>query len=159
MDISNNQFNNSEDLSTQDNIQGSIQLFISEEVFEETSLLDDIFIYPSLDSMVVLIDKTYFGSKENQLTKNLLKSFFIVMSERETKPSTFIFISEGVKLTCGDSEILNFLKSLEEEGVSIMVCGESLNFLEIREKLAIGYISNMYDIAEVLMKTSKLISL
>ena len=52
---------------------------------------------------------------------------------------------------------LKDLKTLEAEGVEIYTCGTCLNFYDITDKLAVGSITNMYDIVEMMEKAGKVI--
>ena len=45
-----------------------------------------------------------------------------------------------------------FLKNLAAQGVEVISCGTCLNFYQLSEKLAVGEVSNMYDIVEHLRK-------
>ena len=49
------------------------------------------------------------------------------------------------------------LKKLKELGVEILTCGTCLNHYGLSEKLAVGSVTNMYRIAEVLSKAGKVI--
>ena len=88
-----------------------------------------------------------------------MKSFIYVMAERETKPSDIILMNKGVLLAVEGSPTLSAFRELERNGVSILCCGASLNGLKVRDHLGHGYISNMYDILEVLMRAKKVITL
>ena len=68
-----------------------------------------------------------------------------------------IFYNTGVKLTVQGSEVLEDLKQLESEGVQLLVCGTCLNYFEIKDKLAAGTVSNMYDIVETMSNAGRLI--
>jgi intracellular sulfur oxidation DsrE/DsrF family protein len=125
----------------------------------EFSFFEDVFRSNPLESCTVIIKKCYFGNEDNELTRNLLKSFFLIMADREVKPCTFIFMSDGINLVCEESKIINSLEKISEEGVSIMVCGESINYYNKKEKMKIGFISNMCDICEILLKSVKIINL
>jgi TusA-related sulfurtransferase len=65
----------------------------------------------------------------------------------------------GVKLACEGSPVLDDLCALEAAGVDILACGTCLNYFELQEKLAVGRVSNMYDIAEVMLNASKVVNL
>jgi hypothetical protein len=43
--------------------------------------------------------------------------------------------------------------------VRILVCGTCLGFFEIRDKLAVGQISNMYDITETMLGAGKIVQI
>ena len=66
---------------------------------------------------------------------------------------------DGVKLATEDSPVLGELRQLESQGIGILACGTCLSRLELTNKVAVGQISNMYTIADALLKASKVISL
>ena len=63
----------------------------------------------------------------------------------------------GAYLTCEDADTLENLKLLESEGVTILTCGTCLDFYGLKEKLAVGGATNMYDIVERMEKAQKII--
>lgn len=103
-----------------------------------------------LKDMTIGISSDTMGSGDKTLGKILMKSFIYTVSETEPYPSTIVFYNTGVKLTIEDSEVLDDLIALEKEGVEIISCGTCLDFLEVKDKLAIGSVSNMYTIYEKL---------
>jgi len=70
-----------------------------------------------------------------------------------------IFINAGVKLTVDGSPVLEDLQALEPRGVNILACGTCLGHFELKEKVAIGEISNMYTIVETLLGAGKVVAL
>jgi intracellular sulfur oxidation DsrE/DsrF family protein len=69
-----------------------------------------------------------------------------------------IFYNTGVKLTLQGSEVLDDLKELAAAGVEILVCGTCLNYFEIKDRMGVGVVSNMYDIAGTMSKASRLLT-
>ena len=63
----------------------------------------------------------------------------------------------GAKLTVEDSPALEDLKSLAEQGVEIMTCGTCLDYYGIKDKLAVGSVTNMYSIVETMQKAGRII--
>ena len=55
------------------------------------------------------------------------------------------------------SESLEDLKVLEEQGVEIMTCGTCLDYYGIKDRLAIGGVTNMYSIVETLQNAMSVI--
>ena len=55
------------------------------------------------------------------------------------------------------SESLEDLKALEEQGVEIMTCGTCLDYYGIKDRLAIGGVTNMYSIVETLQNAMSVI--
>jgi intracellular sulfur oxidation DsrE/DsrF family protein len=68
-----------------------------------------------------------------------------------------IFYNTGVKLAIQGSEVLDDLKELASAGVEMLVCGTCLNYFEIKDKLAAGTVSNMYDIAGIMSRAGRLL--
>lgn len=111
-----------------------------EEVKEDRKLKD----------MTIGIASDTMGSGDDTLGKILMKSFIYTVSETEPYPSTIVFYNGGVRLTVEGSEVIDDLIALEKKGVEIISCGTCLDFLELKEKLKVGSISNMYTIYEKL---------
>ena len=97
---------------------------------------------------VVVVGADHMGEGEGELGKNLLKAFLYALSQQETLPRTLLFYNGGASLTCQGSLSLEDLKSMAERGVEILTCGTCLNFYGLTEKLAVGGVTNMYDIVE-----------
>ena len=97
---------------------------------------------------VVVVATDHMGEGEGELGKNLLKAFLYALSQQETLPDTILCYNGGVKLTCEGSESLEDLKGMAARGVEIMSCGTCLNFYDLKEKLAVGEVTNMYVIVE-----------
>lgn len=97
---------------------------------------------------VVVVGADHMGEGEGELGKNLLKAFLYALSQQETLPRTILFYNGGAFLTCQGSLSLEDLKSMAERGVEILTCGTCLNFYGLTDKLAVGGVTNMYDIVE-----------
>lgn len=108
-------------------------------------------IKQSKKGYVIGTDKMGKGSED--LGKILMKSFLYTLSETKPYPSFLIFLNSGVKLTTAGSESLDDLKKMEEAGVKIVSCGTCLDFFEIKSKLEVGKVSNMYDIVETIAES------
>lgn len=95
------------------------------------------------------------GSGSEKLGKTLMKGFIYTITETKPYPSFMIFLNGGVKLTTEGSDSIEDLRKLEEAGVKIVSCGTCLDFFEIKTKLSVGNISNMYDIVEIITNSDK----
>lgn len=109
------------------------------------------------EKVVVYINSNLMGIGEKALGATLMKSFLHVLSDMERIPSTIIFINSGVWLTTEGSPVLEDLQNLSKKGVAILSCGTCLDFYKLKEKLRVGVISNMYDIAKNLFEADRLI--
>ena len=109
------------------------------------------------DKVVVYINSNLLGVGEEALGTILMRSFLKTLLDLKPIPSKLIFINSGVRLTSEGSEVLETLKALFEKGVEILSCGTCLDFYGLKEKLKVGVISNMYDIAQSLLEADRLI--
>lgn len=109
------------------------------------------------DETVVCITSDVMGHGDDELGKNLLKSFLYALTESETVPRKIIFYNGGVKMSTEGSPCIDDLKKLEAKGTEILSCGACLNHFGLTEKLLVGEVSNMYVILESMVAASKLI--
>lgn len=100
-----------------------------------------------------VIGSDKLGKGDDNLGRILMKSFLYTVSEKKPYPDFMIFLNSGVKLTIEGSESLDELKKLEEGNVKIVSCGTCLDFFEIKSKLAVGSVSNMYDIVDLISES------
>jgi selenium metabolism protein YedF len=101
-----------------------------------------------LKHFTILISSNTLGSGDDKLGTALMKSYLFALSESTSLPTDMLFINGGVKLTVEDSECLESINKLQDKGVNIASCGTCLDFYSLKEKLAIGEITNMYTIVD-----------
>lgn len=111
---------------------------------------------PSKGKDTIAISNNVMGSGSEELGKILMKSFIYTVRETKPYPHSILFYNKGVLLTTEGSELLEDLKFLEEQGVEIMSCGTCLDYYEIKDKLEVGFVSNMYDIYETMRNANTL---
>ncbi|MCD8121032.1 MAG: sulfurtransferase-like selenium metabolism protein YedF [Clostridiales bacterium] len=124
-----------------------------EECGEQTSCMPD----GRRKDTVVVISSDRMGEGDDELGKVLMKGFIYALTEQEQLPQTMLFYNGGAKLTCEESPTLEDLKSLEAQGVEILICGTCLNYYGLTERLQVGSVSNMYAIAEKLTQAGHII--
>ncbi|MEJ8555343.1 sulfurtransferase-like selenium metabolism protein YedF [Tepidibacter sp. Z1-5] len=111
------------------------------------------------DSTVVFISSNVMGRGSDELGEILINGFIYTLSQTTPYPKSIIFVNSAVKLTTQNENTIDNLKLLEEEGVEILSCGTCLDYLNLKNMLKVGQISNMYDIVERLRKSSNTISI
>lgn len=107
--------------------------------------------------LVVVIPSDQMGEPETELGTILLKGFLFALSKQEVLPETIIFYNGGARLTTEDSDSLEDLKLMEKQGVEILTCGTCLKFLGLEDRLKVGSVSNMYEIAEKLTAAGRVL--
>lgn len=106
---------------------------------------------------IVVLKSDCMGQGDDDLGRMLVKGYLNTLRELENKPTTIILYNSGVLLANQDSGSETALKALAEDGVDVIVCGACVDFFAIKETLAAGRISNMYEIAEKIAHTGHVI--
>lgn len=98
--------------------------------------------------MTIVFGSDKMGEGSDELGKILMKGYIYTLTESIPYPSTLLFLNSGVKLTTEGSEVIDDLKKLEEQGVEILSCGTCLDYYNLKDKLKVGEVTNMYTIVE-----------
>ena len=98
--------------------------------------------------MVVVLSANVMGTGDEKLGKALMKAFVFAVTKQDYLPETILCYNTGAYLTCEGADTLEDMKILEAEGVNILTCGTCLDFYGIKDKLAVGSVTNMYEIVE-----------
>lgn len=106
---------------------------------------------------VVAVSAATMGEGDERLGTTLLKGFLYALTEQETWPDTVLFYNGGAHLTTTGSDSIEDLRRLEDAGVEILTCGTCLNHYGLADDLAVGGVTNMYTIAELLMSADVVI--
>lgn len=106
---------------------------------------------------IVVLKSDCMGHGDDDLGRMLVKGYLNTLRELENKPTTIILYNSGVLLANQDSGSETALKALAKDGVDVIVCGACVDFFAIKETLAAGRISNMYEIAEKIANTGHVI--
>ena len=109
------------------------------------------------DNTVVVVSSDRMGSGNDELGKVLIKGFIFAVTQLDTLPKTMLFYNGGATLTTEDSDSLEDLKSLEAQVVEIMTCGTCLDYYGLKDKLAVGTVTNMYSIVETMAKAGRIV--
>lgn len=107
------------------------------------------------DDYIVVVDTNVMGRGSDELGKNLLKGFIYSLTEQDVLPEKVIFYNGGVQLVVEESDSLEDLAGLAEQGVEIYACGACLNFYDLTP--AVGEITNMYRIVEMLRQAPRIV--
>ena len=107
--------------------------------------------------MLVVLRSNVMGMGDEKLGTSLMKAFVFALTKQDRLPDTILCYNTGAYLTCEGADTLEDLKLLESEGVTILTCGTCLDFYGLKEKLAVGSITNMYDIVERMENSTQII--
>ena len=115
----------------------------------EASLFCNI---PERSATIVAVDAEFMGRGDDELGHILMKGLIYALAHQESVPEIMLFYNGGAHLTCEGSESLEDIKELESRGTKILTCGTCLDFYGIKDKLAVGGVTNLYAIAEIISK-------
>jgi selenium metabolism protein YedF len=96
---------------------------------------------------VVQVSAATMGSGDDELGALLMRSFLKTQAQIDRKPDAVLFYNDGVKLCCEGSVLLDDLEALASAGVEIIACGTCLNFFQLADRLRVGRVTDMLEIA------------
>ncbi len=108
---------------------------------------------------IYVINQETLGHGKAELGGVLMKGFTYTLLEVKPLPKAILFMNGGILLTIQNSPVLENLQRLEISGVEILSCGTCLDYYDVKDKLAIGTVTNMYTIVEMMAAASKVITL
>lgn len=105
----------------------------------------------------VVINTNTMGQGDEKLGQTLLKSFVYSLTEQDVLPEYILFYNGGVQLVAEGSDSVEDLQALAAQGVKILSCGVCINYFDLKEKMAVGEITNMFRIVEIMRKSQRLV--
>ena len=100
--------------------------------------------------LAILVAHDVLGGNDKELGEVLMKAFLGCISKLSRRPAVMAFMNEGVKLVLPESSACDYIKELEKAGTKILVCGTCTTHFNITDKIAVGTISNMFEIMEMI---------
>lgn len=99
------------------------------------------------------------GTGDDALGGILMKNFIYSVARNDDAPSAVMFMNGAVRLVCEGSASVEDLRILAENGVAVKACGTCLDFLGLKDKVAVGEIGTMVDSVEALLGTDDVVSI
>jgi len=108
-------------------------------------------------SDIVVISSQFMGTGDDELGKLLIKGFIFALTQLDALPTSIIFYNGGIHHVLKNSESINDLQYLQNHGAKILVCGTCLNHFDALGDLAVGDITNMYEIVTLMQQADNII--
>ncbi len=108
---------------------------------------------------VLLFTRNGLGEAPADLQGRLAQKFLALIHESGLLPAKILFYTDGVKLACAGSPVIDQLKQLEARGVELVLCKTCLDYFGLGDQVEAGIIGGMPDIIEAMAKANKVISL
>lgn len=112
-----------------------------------------------MENTVILITSNGMGNADERLQQLLFGKYIELLLQNTHLPAALCFYTEGVKLVCEGSPVIEQLRDLESRGVRLIVCSTCLNYFELTGKVQVGIVGGMGDILEAQIKADKVITL
>ena len=110
-------------------------------------------------NLVVAISANTMGAGSEELGRILVKAFIYSLTELPNPPDVLILFNSGACLASNESNTTDDLKSLEEKGTKILICGTCVNYYGLQGKLVVGTVSNMSEITQMMADAARLINI
>lgn len=108
----------------------------------------------------VLVFTVYgMGAGPQELQQLPVDKFMNLLNESDGLPAKILFYTDGVKLACEGSPVLEQLQVLEAQGVEPILCLTCLDYFGLTDQVKVGIVGGMPDIIEVMQKAEKVINL
>jgi selenium metabolism protein YedF len=112
-----------------------------------------------MDTAIFLGSDIIGRGEDRQLGGLLMQKYLHTLSGHRVKPKAILLMNDGVKLVAEGSPVIEELRVLGNQGVAILACGTCLDRFGLTAGVGAGVVSNMYDIADAMLKADKVISL
>lgn len=106
---------------------------------------------------IVVLSSSCMGTGDDALGAALMKGFVYALTQLNEAPDVILLYNGGAKLSTEGADTVADLKILEAHGTEILTCGTCLAHYGLTDVLAVGSVTNMYAIAEILMGAGKVV--
>ncbi|MDR0828175.1 MAG: sulfurtransferase-like selenium metabolism protein YedF [Desulfovibrio sp.] len=109
------------------------------------------------EKILVFIPSNVLGYGDDVLGARLMRNFLLTLPELGDTLWRVILLNGGVKLAIKESPVLEQLQALENQGVTILVCGACLEYFELTAQRAVGETTNMLDVVTAMQLADKVL--
>lgn len=106
---------------------------------------------------VIAVSSDMMGEGDTDLGTLLMINFIKAIHDLDILPSKIVFYNRGVLLGKNDSAVLELLIDLERMGVALFLCGTCIKHYSLEDKIHIGTVSNMFEIAQIMSSAGKVV--
>jgi len=111
------------------------------------------------DKTVIAIGANIMGSGSEELGKILIKAYIGSLTLLNKPPDILVFFNSGVFLTTIESNTVEDLKELVTKGTELLICGTCANYYGLQDKIAVGVVSNMAEISQIMLRAGNLVNI
>lgn len=110
-------------------------------------------------AIVIIFKSNGMGETSEQTLKDkLTKTFLTLTKQNPNLPRAICFYTEGVRLACEGSAVLNELQILEAAGVHVILCQTCLDYFGLKDKVKVGIVGGMGDIMTAMWQADTVVT-
>lgn len=117
----------------------------------------DVIPHFSQGDFIIAFTSDKMGDGDEELGRLLMTNFIKAIKDLEVLPGKMVFYNKGVTLGAEGSSAIDHLKEIEKMGVSMLLCATCAKFYSLEDKIRIGTLSNMFEIAQVMSSTGNIV--
>jgi|WetSurSiteA1Bulk_404760.scaffolds.fasta_scaffold02479_2 selenium metabolism protein YedF len=106
---------------------------------------------------IIAFTSDKMGDGEEELGRLLICNFIKALKDLDKLPAKMVFYNKGVTLGTENSPVIDHLKEMEKMGVTLLLCSTCVKYYSLEEKIKIGTLSNMFEIAQALATASNVV--
>ena len=99
------------------------------------------------------------GNAAADLQLRVTGNFLTLLQGAEEVPSALLFYTDGVKLVCEGSPVLDQLRGLESRGAAVISCRTCIEYFDLKDKVRVGTVGGMPAIMDARARADKVVSL
>lgn len=107
----------------------------------------------------LIVNSEFMGAGNDELGHQLIGSFFRKLWGSDTKPAKILFYNSAVKLLTKGSPVLEALDGLSLDGVDLIACGTCVSYFDLKDKIVVGRVSDMNEIANCMISDMAVVTL
>jgi peroxiredoxin family protein len=110
-------------------------------------------------AIVIIFKSNGMGETSEQTLKDkLTKTFLTLTKQNPNLPKAICFYTEGVRLACEGSAVLDELRTLEAAGVHVILCQTCLDYFGLKDKVKVGIVGGMGDIMTAMWQADTVVT-
>jgi len=111
----------------------------------------------SQGDFIIAFTSDRMGEGDSDLGHLLIANFIKAVKDLDKLPSKMVFYNRGVMLCVENSLVAGHLKEMERMGVTLLICETCVKHYSLEEKIKIGTLSNMFEIAQVMANAGNIV--
>jgi len=99
------------------------------------------------------------GHAPEDLQLKVTGNFLTLLRSDQEAPAALLFYTDGVRLVCDGSPVLDLLREFESRGVPVISCRTCVEYFSLADKVRVGTVGGMPAIMEAMARADKVVSL